>query len=150
MLYLLLDAGSDTYALEAARVAEVVPCAALKRAPGTPPSVAGILNYHGTPVPVLDCGELLANLPSPLKFSTRIAICRVDFGGCDRLLGLLAENVTRVQKLSPTDFVGAGAVAASSPAGKVAADGPRLIQLLEPSAAISPDLMESLTREDAA
>ena len=72
MLYLLMDAGSDTYAVASASVVEVVPCAALKSAPGAPPAVAGILNYRRGPVPVVDCCVLLSGNPCPILFSKKI------------------------------------------------------------------------------
>lgn len=148
MLYLLLDAGSDTYALATAAVAGVVPYAALKSAPGAPLAVLGILNFRGQPVPVVDCGVLLAGRRCPLRFSTRIILQRLDIGGRERLLGLVGENVTRVQAFEESDFVEPGARAADFPcAGRVAEFGGQWIQRLHPESFLTAEVWATLTTE---
>jgi chemotaxis-related protein WspB len=150
MLYVLLDAGTDTYAVASASVVEVVPFASLKSAPGAPRSVAGILNYRGSPVPVVDCGILLAGTPSPVRFSTRIILQRLAIGGRDRVLGLLGGNVTRVQAFEESDFVGPGARAVDFPcAGRIAPLGDRWIQRLDTASVLTEDVWEALTSEEA-
>jgi len=148
MLYLLMDAGTDIYAVASASVVEVVPCAALKSAPGAPPAVVGILNYRGDPVPVVDCGILLAGNASRVCFSTRIILQRLGIGGRERVLGLLGENVTRVQAFEEGDFVEPGA--RDFPfAGRVAALGDRWVQRLHMESVLTEDVWESLTTEEA-
>ena len=150
MLYLLMDAGTDTYAVASASVVEVVPCASLKSAPGAPIAVAGILNYRGRPVPVVDCGILLAGPPAPVRFSTRIILQRLEIGGRERVLGLMGENVTRVQAFEESDFVEPGARAADFRcAGRVAALGDLWVQRLHMESVLTEDVWESLTSEDA-
>jgi len=150
MLYLLMDAGADIYAVASASVVEVVPCAALKSAPGAPAAVAGILNYRGDPVPVVDCGILLAGSASRVCFSTRIILQRLMIGGHERVLGLLAENVTRVQAFEESDFVEPGARADDFPfAGRVAALGDRWVQRLHMESVLTEDVWKSLTTEEA-
>jgi chemotaxis-related protein WspB len=145
MLYLLLEAGSDLYAAETSSVEAVVPCALLKQVPGAPPAVAGILNYRGTQVAVMDCGELLAGKPCAMRCSTRIILYRAEFAGQRRLIGLLAENITRMQRFEESDFK-PPAARASEPecAGPVAVLGERLVQRLHPEKAIRADVLETL------
>ncbi len=150
MLYLLMDAGSDTYAVASDSVVEVVPCATLKSAPGAPRAVAGILNYRGGPVPVVDCGVLLAGNPCPVLFSTRFILLRLEIGGRERVLGLMGENVTRVQAFEESEFVEPGARAADFPfAGRVAALGDRWVQRLDMGSVLTDDVWETLTKEEA-
>ena len=150
MLYLLMDAGTDTYAVASALVVEVVPCAMLKSAPGAPHSIAGILNYRNQPVPVVDCGILLAGLPSPARFSTRIILQRIVIDGRERVLGLMGENVTRVQEFEESDFVEPGARAADFPfAGRIAALGDRWVQRLDTASVLTGEVWEALTTEEA-
>lgn len=149
MLHLLLDAGSDTYALATTAVVEVVPCAALKAAPGAPLAVAGILNFRGQAVPVVDCGVLLAGRPCPLRYSTRIILQRLEIGGRERILGWLGENITRVQAFEESDFVEPGARAGDFPcAGRVAALGDRWIQRLHPESVLTAEVWATLTTEE--
>jgi chemotaxis-related protein WspB len=150
MLYLLLDAGSDTYAVATASLAGVVPCAALKSAPATPPAVAGILNFHGRPVPVVDCGLLLAGSPSRIRFSTRIILTHIGIGDPRRTLGLMAENVTDVRSFEESDFVEPGARADGFPcAGRVAEFGGRWIQRLHAESILPPEVWASIEARDA-
>lgn len=150
MLYLLLDAGTDTYAVASAPVVEVLPCAALKAAPCVPPALAGILNFGGRSVPVVDCSILLTGHPCPVRFSTRIILQRLEIGGSERLLGLMGENITRVHAFEENDFVEPGARAQDFKcAGRVAALGDRWVQRLHPESILPADVWESLTTEDA-
>lgn len=150
MLYLLMDAGSDTYAVASDSVLAVVPCAALKSAPGAPHAVAGILNYRCSPVPVVDCGILLAGQPCPVRFSTRIILLRLAMGGRERILGLMGKNVTRVHAFEESDFVEPGARATDFPfAGRVAALGDRWVQRLHMESVLTEDVWETLTTEEA-
>ena len=145
-----MDAGADTYAVASDSVVEVVPCAALKSAPSAPHAVAGILNFRGKPVPVVDCGTLLAGHPSRILFSTRIILQRIVIGGRERVLGLMGENVTRVQEFEESDFVEPGARAADFPcAGRVAALGDRWVQRLHVESVLTGDVWETLTAEEA-
>ena len=150
MLYLLLDVGPDTYALATAAVVEVVPYATLKPAPGAPPAVVGILNFRGQAVPVVDCGVLLAGRCSPLRFSTRLILQRLEIAGSERILGLVGENVTRVQTFEDSEFVEPGACAADFPyAGRVVAYEGRWIQRLHLESVLSPEVWATLTTETA-
>ena len=64
MLFLLFQMGEDRYAIEATQVLEVLPLVNFKRIPGAPSSMAGVFNYHGTPVPLIDLSELALGRPS--------------------------------------------------------------------------------------
>jgi chemotaxis-related protein WspB len=150
MLYVLMDAGTDIYAVASASVVEVVPCAALKTAPGAPRFIAGILNYRATPVPVVDSGMLLAGHPAAVRFSTRIILLRLEMGARERVLGLLGENVTRVQGFEESDFVEPGARGTDFPcAGRIAALGDRWVQRLDLASVLTEEVWEALTAEEA-
>jgi len=145
MLYLLFDAGADTYAVASGAVEGVVPYGLLKQVPGAGPAVAGLLNYHGQPFPILDCGELLAGRPCEPKSGTRIALCRVPLGGTVRLVGLLGENVTRVHSFAESDFQ-PPSLRAGCPecVGAVTAWNGQLIQRIAPERAIRADVLGAL------
>ncbi len=145
MLYLLLDAGADTYAIESSYVELVVPFAELKQAPGAPPTIAGILNYHGRPLAVVDCGEMLAGRPCAPQAGTRIVICRIKLNGTERLIGLLGENINRTHSFEDADFQ-PPSVRANQPkcAGPVAAWNGRLVQRIVPGKIIRADVVDTL------
>lgn len=146
MLYLLMDSGSDTYAISTHAVEEVVPYALLKSAPGAPPEIAGILNFRGDPVPVVDAGVLLTGSPCPVRFSTRIVLINMEIADQTRVLGVAGENVTRLHAFRSEDFIEPGVRSGNMPcAGRVAALDDRWVQLLEPEKILTPAVWESLT-----
>ena len=111
MLFLLLQIGEARYALETTDVLEIVPCVGLRALPGAPSGVAGLLDYHGAPVPVLDLGEMVAGEPVPRRFSTRLILLRLPAQPGEtapRTVGLLAERATSLLQREPADFAHTG------------------------------------------
>ena len=167
-----LRVGDERYALPSACVVEVVPSVPLRRVPGTPASVAGLLAYRGRVVPVVDLSQLFGRGPAPARLSTRIAVCDRDgalaplglegtevpgvSGGAGgrarrRLVGVLAERVTRVGEVDP-DAPGShpGPRADALPAlGRVTFDEEGLVQLVEVADLLPADLLLRLEREEA-
>jgi chemotaxis-related protein WspB len=158
-----LNVGEERYALPSASVVEVVPAVALRAVPGTPPAVAGLLAYRGRVVPVVDLSRLFGRGAAPSRLSTRIAVCDLDGAlrpigerSSDaavrrRLVGVLAECVTRVGDLDP-DAPGShpGALADGLPAlGRVTADEDGLVQLVEVGQLLPADLLQRLERAAA-
>jgi chemotaxis-related protein WspB len=132
MLFLLFQLGKERYALEAARVVEVVPLLALTQFPNPPRGLAGIFNYRGRPVPVVDLCELTVGQPASERLSTRIIIVNyTDANGTRRLVGLIAERATETLRRDRRDFIDPGInVGGASYLGPVLIDGDRSIQLV--------------------
>jgi chemotaxis-related protein WspB len=109
MTFLLFQLGRDRYVLEAGRVMEVVPLVELKQIPEALPGVAGMFNYHGKPVPVVDLSQLTTGHPANERLSTRIIIVNYpDETGREHPLGLIAEHATGVIRRETADFVEPG------------------------------------------
>lgn len=100
LLYLLFGMGSDRYALDVREVLEVMPVRRLKRLPEAPEWVAGVLDWRGTPVPVLDLGALAFDTPARPRTSTRLVMVRYG----TRALGLVLEQATDTLRCLPEDF----------------------------------------------
>ena len=132
MLYLLFRLGKNRYALEASRVVEVVPLLALQQLPQAPVGVAGILNYHGRPVPAVDLSTLTLGQPASERFSTRIIIVNYpDDSGTNHLVGLIAENATELLRKDAKDFVDPGVKLGAAPyLGPILMDGSSSIRLI--------------------
>jgi chemotaxis-related protein WspB len=135
MLWLLFNLGKDRYAIEARRVIEVVPLVTLKQLPRVPDYVAGILNYRGTPVPVIDLTQLCQDRPSAVRMSTRIML--IEYLPAEavtprsHLLGLIAEHATETVLISREAFIPAGIGSDEAPyLGDVVNDEHGMIQLL--------------------
>jgi chemotaxis-related protein WspB len=95
MLLLLFDIGDHLYAVDTTHVTEVIPCVMLRKIQAVPHYVAGVFNYHGHIVRVIDLCDLIQGTPSHIRFSTRIIIVNYrDSAATSQYLGLMAERVT--------------------------------------------------------
>lgn len=105
MLILLFKIGNERYGLDVNQIVEVIPLVLLKKIPRTPAHVAGLMNYRGKPVPVIDLGALLESGKHENKFSTRIIIIDYPVSARKRgKLGLIAGEVLEtltIQQQSP-------------------------------------------------
>jgi chemotaxis-related protein WspB len=151
MLFLLFHLGRDRYALEASRVVEVLPMLALKQLPQSPNAFAGIFNYHGRPVPVLDLCQLTIGQPAAERLSTRIILINCPDGrGGQRLLGLIAEHATETLRRNPRDFVDPGFKTKDAPyLGPVLLDPKGTIQWIHEQHLLSEQVRNLLFAEPA-
>jgi chemotaxis-related protein WspB len=130
MLFLLFQLGKDRYALDGRQIEGVLPLVSIKQIPQAPPGVAGLFNYRGAPVPVIDLSELTLGRPAQRRLNTHIIIVHypTEAGG-KRLLGLIAEKATETTQREPTDFTACSVTNGAAPyLGPVASDERGLIQ----------------------
>jgi len=140
---LVFHIGAERYALPLAAVQRVLPAARLKALPGTPSWVAGLLDLHGAPVPVIDVSLLAGTPAEALRYDTRILLVDVPAAGSLRRIGLLAEGVAGVSTLDGPGM-DAGVVAAPW-LGRVASSGAEgMLQLLEPERLLAPEVADLL------
>lgn len=136
MKVLVLSIGADRYGLPLAAITRVLPVLALKQVPLAPPCVAGLMDLHGQPVPVIDLSTLAGCPPRALWFDTRIVLAsyRLDaapHGGGERApIGLLAEHVAGIETVDPASLRAAGIEGAPF-LGQVASSPAGLLQLIE-------------------
>jgi chemotaxis-related protein WspB len=133
MLFLLLEIGSDRYALEADRIVEVLPLVAIKSIPRAVRGVAGAFDYHGVAVPAIDLSELALGRAAPSRLSTRVIVTDfTDAHGGTGLLGLIAERATETVRLEAAEFSEFGLSNGSAPYLGPVTRGPRgLIQRID-------------------
>jgi len=151
MLFLLFQLGKDRYALEAARVVEVVPLLELKKIPQAPNGFAGIFNYRGRPVPAIDLCQMTQGHPAAERLSTRIIVVNCsDARGGQRLVGLIAEQATETVRKDPKDFVEAGFKFGAAPyLGPILLDPKGAIQWVHEQHLLSEQLRELVFSEPA-
>jgi chemotaxis-related protein WspB len=153
MLYLVVQSGPHRFALEACRLAEVVPLVRLEPIAGMPPAMAGSMRYRDTVSPVFDLDALLnSNLsPSapaaPAQMSTRIVMLQ-DPAGPDRWLGFRVRKIVSMLETAPGQWQPAGlgldhgglvlSVRTDSAGMIFALDGPRLLQAAAATTATAP------------
>src|SRR5690349_10674423 len=99
MKVLVFHIGADRYALPLAAVARVLPVAELKQVPQAPAYVAGLLDLHGVPVPVIDLSTLAGVPPAQIWFDTRIILVDYPLASHTATLGLQAEHVAGVEAI---------------------------------------------------
>lgn len=100
MLILLFKIGNERYALDCNRIIEVVPLVLLKKIPRSPAHVAGLMNFRGKPVPVIDLTALLNAGRYEGKYSTRILIVDYPLGEKGaKTLGLIAGEVLETKRI---------------------------------------------------
>jgi chemotaxis-related protein WspB len=135
MLFLLFKLGKDRYALDTAGIDEILPLIGIKALPGSPPGIAGAMNYRGSPVPVIDLSILILGRPAPPRLSTRIVVVRYQGeDGLPHQLGLIAEHATEIVRRDPAEFAPSGVSNRGAPyLGPVVADPDGLIQQVETS-----------------
>jgi chemotaxis-related protein WspB len=139
VLFLKFQIGVEAYVLDTAQIAEVLPLVNIQRIPKAPAGIAGLFDYRGTPVPVIDLSELALGRPAQRHLSTRLVVVRHG----DHLLGVIAEQATETIQRDAKDFAASGVTNKDAPyLGPVTRDGGRLIQWIEvhkllPAAVIS-------------
>lgn len=145
-LFLLFQLGKDRYALEVGQVAEVLPLVSLKLIPQAPLAVAGIFDFRGDPVPVIDLSQMALGRPAQQRLSTRIILVHYpDSYGEKHLLGLIAERVTETMRREPSDFVASGVDNDAAPyLGPVATDVRGLIQWVQVEQLLTPAVRDLL------
>jgi chemotaxis-related protein WspB len=109
MLMLLFYVEDNLYALDSSQVIEVIPRVVLRKVHHVPDYVAGLFNYRGTIVPVIDLCHLIQGKPSRSFLSTRIIM--VDYiakNNTKYYLGLMAERVTETLNKPDSELADTG------------------------------------------
>ncbi|KVM08039.1 chemotaxis protein CheW [Burkholderia ubonensis] len=140
MLFLLFELDGERYALEATRIVEVLALAPLKSIPGAPPWIAGAIDRHGKPVPVIDVAQLALGRAARRLRSTRLVVVRYytpdappDAGSAaGRMLGLIVEHATQTCRIDPARFADSGiATPHARWLGPVAGDASGFVQWVD-------------------
>jgi chemotaxis-related protein WspB len=130
MLLLKFEIGTAGYAIDSARIEEVVPWVQLRAVPHAPPYLLGVFHYRGKVIPVIDLGLLLGEQAAFSRLSTRIMVVRTTQSG-GRLLGLLACRVSDLVRLDEAKLQPAAVQVAGAPyLGAVAEAPDGLLQIL--------------------
>lgn len=128
MMVLMFKVDDNRYGINVVEVVEVVPCVPLQKLPKSPVKIAGLLNYRGHVVPVIDGSRLLGDRSVRPCLSSRIIMVRAGKmkSGC---IGLLAEHVTETRKIDNDRFTEASmGEGCSSLVDKVVLDEAGMIQ----------------------
>jgi chemotaxis-related protein WspB len=143
VLFLLFQLGRHRFALEASRIQEVLPLVDIMPVPQGPAGLAGVFDFRGTPVPVIDASHVMLGRPAERRLSTRVIVVRDATAGPEaRLVGLLAERVTETVRREPGEFVDSGITREQAPyLGPVAIEDRGLVQRIDLDALLALQLV---------
>lgn len=144
MKVLVFHIGPDRYALRLAAIARVLPVVELKGIPLAPGFVAGLMDLHGDPVPVIDLSRLAGYTPEQVWFDTRIILADYPAGdGAMACIGLMAEHVTGVETIDAAALREPGVDGAPF-LGQVAGSAGGMLQLVELDQLLPPEVRRLL------
>jgi len=103
--YLTFHLAGEEYAVGILQVKEIIEYGTITKVPQTPPSIRGVINLRGNVVPVVDLAVKFGLAPSPITERTCIVIVEADFDGERTVMGVIADAVSKVVKLSPEEIV---------------------------------------------
>jgi len=151
MLMLLFRLGNSHYAIPACEVVEIAPMVELDSLPKTADFIAGLFNYRGLHVPVIDLCKLVNNQACSNSYTTRMILVEFPLAaGGTRTLGLLAECVTETLHLDEQKFTDTGISIADAPfIGHAAHIDQGLVQKLSVADLLPPDVQLQLYPAEA-
>ena len=130
MLFLAFELDGNRYALDSRQLIEVLPWLNLRPISKAPACIAGMFDYHGLPVPVVDLSVIIAGRAAHFRMNTRVVV--VNYAAADdapRTLGLIVERATSTVRLEPGQFKETGVSSGEMPyLGPIARDAEGLIQ----------------------
>jgi len=97
---LTLSLHSETFALDALKVREILDPVPVTEVPGAPHFLNGLINVRGKVVPLLDLCSKLGMAPSPQSIDTRIVVVEVPVAGLPTIVGLRADKVYEMTELA--------------------------------------------------
>ena len=93
MLLLTFCIGTTRFVVDARRVSQVIPRVPLRTLPLGDPCIAGLLDFRGAALAVVDLSMRLFGTACTPRLSTRIMIVQIKHADREVLLGLIAEQV---------------------------------------------------------
>lgn len=102
--YLSFKLAGEEFALDIAKVREVLDYPRITRVPRTPDFVQGVINLRGAVVPVVDLNKKFEIQETQRTVNTRVIIGEVDVEGDTIVLGVLADSVHEVMEIEPANI----------------------------------------------
>src|ERR1044071_2290395 len=79
--YITFKLGDELFAIDVARVREVLDLSEITRVPTAPPYMRGVVNVRGSAVPVVDLRLKFGLPPTPDTVDTRIVVIELELDG---------------------------------------------------------------------
>jgi len=108
--YLTFKMDEEVFALDVAKVREILEMTSITKVPQTPEYMRGVINLRGSVVPVIDMRLMFGMGRTEQTVDTCIIVVEVDFGGETIVLGALADSVQEVVEIEPEKIEPAPAI----------------------------------------
>jgi len=99
--YLTFKLDEERFALDVAKVREILDFTTITRVPQTPSFMKGVINLRGSVVPVIDMRLKFGMSETEKTVNTCIVVVEVEFENETIILGALADAVQEVVEMEP-------------------------------------------------
>jgi purine-binding chemotaxis protein CheW len=99
--YLTFKLAEEVFALDVAKVREILEYTTVTKVPRTPEFMRGVINLRGSVVPVMDLRLKFGMAATEQTINTCIIVAEVEMDGETILLGALADSVQEVNEMEP-------------------------------------------------
>jgi purine-binding chemotaxis protein CheW len=102
--YLTFVLNEEVFAVDVARVREILEMPVITKVPQVPEYMRGIINLRGCVVPVIDLHLKFGMREAEQTVNTCIIVVEVEMGGENIVLGALADSVQEVIEMEPSQI----------------------------------------------
>jgi purine-binding chemotaxis protein CheW len=102
--YLTFKLDEERFALDVAKVREILDFTTITRVPQTPAFMKGVINLRGSVVPVIDMRLKFGMSETEKTVNTCIVVVEVEFESETIILGALADSVQEVVEMEPNQI----------------------------------------------
>jgi len=99
--YLTFKLSDEVFALDVAKVREILEITTITKVPQTPDFMRGVINLRGSVVPVIDMRLKFGMSATEQTVNTCIIVVEINMDGDITVLGALADSVQEVVELEP-------------------------------------------------
>jgi len=99
--YLTFKLADEVFALDVAKVREILEYSSVTKVPQTPDFMRGVINLRGSVVPVIDLRLKFGMTATEQTVNTCIIVTEVGMDGETIQLGALADSVQEVDEMEP-------------------------------------------------
>jgi purine-binding chemotaxis protein CheW len=99
--YLTFKLGDEIFALDVAKVREILDFTAVTKVPMTPEFMRGVINLRGSVVPVIDMRLKFGMTKTEKTVNTCVVVVEVNLDNDTTVLGAIADSVQEVVELEP-------------------------------------------------
>lgn len=102
--YLTFTLADEVFAVDVARVREILEMPSITKVPQVPEFMRGVINLRGCVVPVIDLRLKFGMEETAQTVNTCIIVVEVDMDGENIVLGALADSVQEVIEMEPSQI----------------------------------------------